>query len=43
MMGGVYEPYSRREDNRNLLLEARKDSKWFFDHKGLADVKRAKC
>ena len=33
MMGGVYEPYSRREDNRNLLLEARKDYKIVFDHK----------
>jgi alkaline phosphatase len=42
MMGGVYEPYSRREDNRNLLLEARNDYKIVFDHKALADVKKGK-
>ncbi len=42
MMGGVYEPYSRREDNRNLLLEARNDYKIVFDHTGLADVKQGK-
>ena len=42
MMGGVYEPYSRREDNRNLLVEARQDYKIVFDHKALADVKEGK-
>ncbi|MDZ4659534.1 MAG: alkaline phosphatase [Bythopirellula sp.] len=42
MMGGAYEPYSRREDNRNLLLEARDDYKIVFDHKALAEVKAGK-
>lgn len=42
MMGGVYEPYSRRQDNRNLLLEARKNYKIVFDHNALADVKEGK-
>jgi alkaline phosphatase len=42
MMGGVYEPSSRREDNRNLLLEARDDYKIVFDHKALANVKEGK-
>jgi alkaline phosphatase len=42
MMGGVYKPYSRREDNRNLLLEARNDYKLVFDYKSLADVKEGK-
>jgi alkaline phosphatase len=42
MMGGAYEPYSRRQDNRNLLLEARNDCKIVFDHKALAEVKKGK-
>lgn len=42
MMGGVFEPYSYRQDNRNLLLEARNDYKLVFDHKALADVKEGK-
>ncbi len=42
MMGGVYEPISRRQDNRNLLLEARQDYKIVFDHKALAEVKKGK-
>jgi alkaline phosphatase len=42
MIGGAYPPYSRRLDNRNLLLEARKDYQLVFDHKSLADVKKGK-
>jgi alkaline phosphatase len=42
MIGGAYPPYSRRTDNRNLLLEARKDYQLVFDHKALADVKKGK-
>jgi alkaline phosphatase len=40
LVGGAYEPHSRREDNRNLLLEARQEGyQLVFDHKALADVK----
>jgi alkaline phosphatase len=42
MTGGAYLPYSRRTDNRNLLLEARKDYQLVFDHKALAEVKKGK-
>jgi alkaline phosphatase len=43
LVGGAYEPYSRREDNRNLLLEARKDGyQLVFDHMALAEVKDGK-
>jgi alkaline phosphatase len=42
MTGGAYPPYSRRTDNRNLLLEARKDYQLVFDHKALAEVKKGK-
>jgi alkaline phosphatase len=43
LVGGAYKPYSRRLDNRNLLLEARQDGyKLVFDHKALADVKDGK-
>jgi alkaline phosphatase len=42
MTGGAYPPYSRRMDNRNLLLEARKDYQLVFDHKALANVKKGK-
>jgi alkaline phosphatase len=40
--GGAYPPYSRRMDNRNLLLEARKDYQLVFDHKALAEVKKGR-
>jgi alkaline phosphatase len=43
LVGGAYEPYSRRMDNRNLLLEARHDGyQLVFDHKALADVQDGK-
>jgi alkaline phosphatase len=42
MTGGAYPPYSRRTDNRNLLLEARKDYQLVFDYKALAEVKKGK-
>lgn len=42
MMGGMYEPYSRRLDNRNLLLEARDEYQIVFDYKSLAEVKKGK-
>jgi alkaline phosphatase len=42
MTGGAYPPYSRRVDNRNLLLEARKDYQLVFDNKALANIKKGK-
>jgi alkaline phosphatase len=43
LVNGAYEPYSHRQDNRNLLLEARQAGyKLVFDHKALADVKDGK-
>lgn len=43
LVGGAYDPYSRRMDNRNLLLEARQGGyKLVFDYKALADVKDGK-
>jgi alkaline phosphatase len=38
MVGGVFEPTSEREDNRNLLVEARPDYHLVFDRTALADV-----
>ncbi len=42
MVGGVFEPTSKREDNRNLLVEARQDYQLVFDRTALADVKQGR-
>lgn len=39
MVGGQFEPTSKREDNRNLLVEARQDYQLVFDRGSLAQVK----
>ncbi len=38
MIGGVFDPYSKREDNRNLLLEARGDYQLVFDRSAMERV-----
>lgn len=43
LVGGAFAPYSRREDNRNLLLEARQSGyQLAFDYESLAEVKDGK-
>jgi alkaline phosphatase len=42
MIGGRFEPTSKRQDNRNLLVEARLDYQLVFDHKSLAKVKKGR-
>jgi len=42
MTGGQFEISSKREDNRNLLLEARQDRQLVFDHRALAKVEQGK-
>lgn len=39
MIGGQFEPSSKRQDNRNLLVEARQDYHLVFDRTALAGVK----
>ncbi|HYO23658.1 MAG TPA: alkaline phosphatase, partial [Lacipirellulaceae bacterium] len=41
MTGGVYPATSKRNDNRNLLLEARQDYQLVFDRHGLAAATKA--
>jgi alkaline phosphatase len=42
MIGGLFEPSSRRLDNRNLLVEARQNYQLVFDRTALADVKQGR-
>jgi len=42
MIGGAYDPISKREDNRNLLLEARAEYQLVFDRSALAQVNSGK-
>lgn len=42
MIGGLFEPSSRRQDNRNLLVEARQNYQLVFDRNGLAKVKEGR-
>ncbi|TWU28261.1 alkaline phosphatase [Bythopirellula polymerisocia] len=42
MIGGAFDPYSKREDNRNLLLEARGDYQLVFDRSALEKVTEAR-
>lgn len=42
MIGGVFDPYSKRTDNRNLLLEARNDYQLVFDRTALAHAEQGK-
>lgn len=39
MIGGQFEPSSKRQDNRNLLVEARQNCQLVFDRTALANVK----
>jgi|GEM_PF-124326 len=39
MIGGLFEPDSKRRDNRNLLVEARQNYQLVFDRTALAEVK----
>ncbi len=42
MTGGQFEITSKREDNRNLLLEARRDYQLVFDRNALAEITQGK-
>ena len=42
MNGGQFDISSKREDNRNLLLEARQNYQLVFDRRALANVKQGK-
>lgn len=39
MIGGQFQPTSKRDDSRNLLVESRQDYQLVFDHQSLAKVK----
>ncbi len=42
MIGGAFDPVSKREDNRNLLLEARGDYQLVFDRTALGRVESSR-
>ncbi len=42
MIGGLFEPSSKRKDNRNLLVEARQNYRLVFDRTALAEVKEGR-
>ena len=42
MIGGLFDPTSKRQDNRNLLVEARQDYQLVFDYTALADVTKGR-
>ena len=42
MIGGAYKPSSKRTDNRNLLVEARKDYKLVFDRHAMERVTKGR-
>lgn len=42
MLGGAFSPSSRRQDNRNLLLEAREDYQLVFDREQLQEVEEGR-
>ena len=42
MIGGAYQPSSKRRDNRNLLVEARKEYQLAFDRHAMAKVKQGR-
>ncbi len=42
MIGGQFEPTSKRQDSRNLLVEARQDYQLAFDRTSLAQVKEGR-